>query len=611
MRKHLGQINSKVSAASGRLVYLQRALRLILKASRFWTVLWFSLLLIQGLLPAVTVYLTKILVDALAIAIGSGLAWSTIRPVVIPAALMAGTILLTQVLQGVLNWIRAAQSELVEDHIKALVHDKASTVDLEFYETPEQSDRMARANSEATARSISLLDNLGALFQNSLTLIAVAALLLPYSIWLPLVLLCSTLPALWVVIHHNLFYHDWWERTTEQRRWGRYFDSMLTYPPPAAEIRLFGLARHFRAAYNDLRRELREGRLRLIRNQNLAQFGAGLVALLVTVTTLIWMGARALAGAATLGDLALFYQAFNQGQRLMRSLLGSLGQLYADALFLEHLFTFLDLQPVITAPDNPAPIPRHLDKGIVFKNVNFRYPGSENLTLTDFNLVIPAGKTIAFVGPNGAGKTTVTKLLCRFYDPTEGSIQLDDVNIREMDPNQLRRKITVMFQNPVHFVASVAENIAMGDLEKPLNRECIHSAATGSGTADIVQNLPNGYETLLGKQFQGGVELSEGEWQRIALARAFYRQAPVVILDEPTSFMDSWAEAAWLDRFGALVKGRTAILVTHRFTTAMRADIIHVMDRGSIVESGSHSELLDQGGMYAASWLSQMQSEKR
>ncbi len=565
----------------------------------------------QGLLPAATVYLTKVLVDGLAAAIGTGLSWESARPVLIPALLMGGILLLSQVLQGVIGWVRAAQAELVEDFIKALIHEKAVAVDLEFYETPEQSDRMARANSEASTRSLSLLQNLGGLLQNLLTLIAVAALLIPYSLWLPLILLISTLPALWVVIHHNVLHHNWWERTTEDRRWATYFDGVLTFPFTAAEVRLFGLARHFQEAYKALRRDLRESRLRLMRNQNIAQLGAGILALVVTAATLAWMAMRALRGAATLGDIALFYQAFNQGQGLVRALLSSLGQLYADALFLEHLFTFLDLRPKLKSPPDPLPVPTMLQQGIAFKNVSFCYPGSEHLALRNFDLHLPAGQTIALVGPNGAGKTTMTKLLCRFYDPTEGSIEIDGIDLRALDLEELRRRCTVMFQYPVHYIATVAENIAMGDLETSPDRDRIEAAARGGGAHEIAEQLPHGYDTLLGKQFRGGVELSGGQWQRITLARAFYRESPIVILDEPTSFMDSWAETLWLDRFRELVRGRTAIIVTHRFTTAMRADVIHVMDEGRVVESGTHKQLLDQGGLYAASWTAQMQAEKQ
>ena len=601
--------SSKLERIKKKIIYLIRAFRIIWLATKGWTVTWAILLLIQGALPAATVYLTKVLVDSVAAAIGSGLSADSVQPIILPAVCMCAVLLGTQLVGSLIGWVRSAQSELVQDYIKSKIHTKAALVDLEFYEMPEESDRMARANNEASTRSVSLLQNFGGLIQNTVTLVAVSALLIPYSIWLPVVLLISTLPALWVVLRHNSLHHDWWERTTEDRRWANYYDSILTLSFPAAEVRILGLAPKYQEAYRSLRKRLRNSRLRLMRNQNIAQLGAGASALFITIGTLGWMGIRALNGAATLGDLALFYQAFSQGQNLMRTLLSSVGQLYSDALFLEHLFLFLDTKPRIKSNDRPKPAPKNLRYGIDFKGVRFLYPGSDHVALDQFTLHIPAGKTVALVGPNGAGKTTVTKLLCRFYDPVEGSIQLDGIDIRDVDIEELRRTCTILFQHPMRYVATAGENISMGDLKREPTLENIRDAAEGGGARDVVERLPEEYDTLLGKQFRGGVELSGGQWQRLTLARAFFRESPIVVLDEPTSFMDSWAETKWLDRFRQLVQGRTAVIVTHRFTTAMRADIICVMENGGLVETGTHEELLAQGGLYAASWKAQMRAE--
>ena len=299
------------------------------------------------------------------------------------------------------------------------------------------------------------------------------------------------------------------------------------------------------------------------------------------------------------------YQAFQQGLRLARELLQNVGELYQNTLFLGNLFEFLALEPRVVSPRAPVPVPRQLQDGIRFQNVSFRYPDRQRLALQDFELVVPQGRVVAIVGPNGAGKSTLVKLLCRFYDPESGSITIDGVDLRNFAIDELRQQITVLFQEPVHYNASVQENIGLGDLSKISDAGLVRAAAEAAGADALIQRLPNGYENLLGHWFEKGVELSVGEWQRLALARAFMRQAPILILDEPTSAMDPWAEADWLRRFRDLAAGRTALLITHRFTTAMIADEIHVMEEGRLLESGSHKELIARGGRYAAWWSAQ------
>jgi ATP-binding cassette subfamily B protein len=382
---------------------------------------------------------------------------------------------------------------------------------------------------------------------------------------------------------------------------------VLTYSEFAAEIRQFDLGGYFKETYQQVRRKLRGERLRLLRDESLARLASGLLGLVVTGVVMAWMVWRAFLGQVTLGDLVLFYQAFDRGQLLMRSLLGNVGQIYANSLFLENLFEFLDLQPHVVDPLSPREAPAAVREGVTFRDVTFRYPGTERVALEHFSLSIPAGQVAAIVGPNGAGKSTVIKLLCRFYDPEAGRIEIDGLDIRDLRVLDLRRLITVLFQSPVPYHATVADNIGFGDLLARPDRAQIEEAARGAGADTIAQELPQGYDTMLGKWFAHGTQLSVGEWQRIALARAFLRRADILVLDEPTSFMDSWAEAEWLDRFRRLAKGRTAIIVTHRFTLAMRADVVHVMQRGQIAESGSPRELILRGGLFAQSWAGQLQ----
>ena len=249
-----------------------------------------------------------------------------------------------------------------------------------------------------------------------------------------------------------------------------------------------------------------------------------------------------------------------------------------------------------------------MKQGIRLNNVTFRYPGTERAVFEDFSLFIPAGKAVAIVGENGSGKTTLIKLICRFYDPEAGSIEFDGIDIRNFSVKELLRMITITYQMPLSYHATVSESIAMGDLEASASAEEIEKVSRSAGAHDFISRLPDKYNTLLGKVHAKGAELSGGEWQRLALARAYFRKAPIVLLDEPTSFMDSWSESDWFKRFRQLIKNRTAVVITHRFTIAMRADVIFVMDQGKIVESGTHGELIERGGLYAKSWKEQMRA---
>ncbi|MFH1084505.1 MAG: ABC transporter ATP-binding protein [Chloroflexota bacterium] len=585
--------------------HLPGALALVWRAARGHLAAWALLLALQGLLPAAVVTLTRALVDRLARAIGqpAGAAWQGVLTLALG---LAAVLVAQELLRGAATWVRTLQAERVQDYIADLVHRQSAAVDMAFYDSPDYYDQLHRARGEATHRPTALLENLGALLQNGLTLGALAAILWRYGPWVPAVLLVSTLPALWAVLRQYAHEHRWREATTPLERKAWYYSWLLSTRENAAEVRLFGLAERFRAAYSALRARLRDEHARLLRGQTFTRAATGLLALAVVAGAMAWMLRRAAQGQATLGDLVLFYQAFAQGQGLMRALLENLGQIYGSSLFLGNLFAFLSLQPTVLDPPGATPQAMTLTQGIRLEGVTFAYPDSSHRALTGLDLDLPAGQVVALVGPNGAGKSTLIKLLCRFYDPQAGRITWDGVDLRDLRRDDLRRAITVLFQEPVRYHTTAAENIALGDETLGETSPEIAQAAAAAGADAIITRLPQGYATLLGKWFHGGTDLSVGEWQRLALARAFMRRAALIILDEPTSAMDSWAEADWMARFRQLTAGRTALIVTHRFTTAMRADVIYVLEGQRIVESGSHAQLLALGGRYAASWQAQM-----
>jgi ATP-binding cassette subfamily B protein len=589
--------HSQIKQFSLQLPAGRRALKLVWAAARWRTVAWGVLLVGQGLIPAGQALLLRTLVNRLVAAPR----WDAIAA---PALGIAGLWILGQLLSSALSWVRAAQAERVQDEVHRLIHVQALRMDLAFYDHPESYDQLHRAQIDAISQPLALLESLGSLLQNGLGFLVLAGILFTYAGWLPLLLVATAIPGLFLVGRHILEEHHWRLEHTIQERRTRYLDWLITEQGAAAELRLFDLGPYHRKAFEDLRANLREGRLRLVRQGAVTELGAGCLAWGGSLVGLGWMLHRTLAGKVGLGDLLLCFQAFQQSQVLLRSLLEGAGKIYRSLFFVENLDEFLALQPeILSGPAGEAGLP--VKESIRFEKVSFTYAGGFHPALDGFELEIPQGKVVALVGHNGAGKSTLIKLLCRFYDPDAGRILFDGVDIRSLDPVAMRRKIAVLFQAPLHYHASVADNISFGDIEAAFDRSRIVQAATDAGALEPIERLDGGFDALLGKWF-GGAELSGGEWQRIALARAFFRRASLIVLDEPTSSMDSWAEQDWLSRFRTLTEGRTGLMITHRFTTAMHADIIHVLDKGRVVESGTHSELVALGGSYAHSWTAQM-----
>lgn len=620
----------QVRRAIRQLPLVPRGLALVRRAAPRLTLAWGLLLIVQGILPALVVLLTRPLVDGLAAALGGQA--TAVRSTVMLAAAMAVLMALGEVLRSVAGYVRAAQAEAVRDHVSALMQVQSMSVDMAFYDQPEFFDHLHRARRESGSRPLALLESTGTVLQNGVTLLAMANLLAAYGVWLPLILLASTVPAGIVVLRSTVRAHAWRRRTTEDERRAWYFEWLLTSRETAAETRLFGLGPTFRGRFEALRRRLRGERLTLAREQAWAELAAAGAAFVVIGATLAWMLWRSLQGGATLGDLALFYAAFNQAQGLARSLLDNMGQILSNSLFLGDLFEFLALKPSVTDPpaaENagagsatvarsalatvsraavatvaPAPtaIPASTAPEVRFEGVTFAYPNSERPVFQDFDLLMPAARTTVILGENGAGKTTLIKLLCRFYDPQAGRITLDGEDIRALPVAELRRRIAVLFQTPIPFQATAAEAIALGDAETAPDEAAIRAAAESAGAAELIARLPRGLATPLGVAFDKGVDLSVGEWQRVALARACYRRAPLLVLDEPTSAMDPWAEAVWMERFREMASDRTVLLITHRLSTARHADQIYVLERGRVIEAGTHDGMRSAGGRYAALW---------
>ncbi len=587
--------------------YIPKTMHLVWKASGGWMVVWLLLLVVQGVLPVIMVNMTRQVVDRLATAVsgGSGQSLSGSAAIVLPLVWLGLLMLFNQVLQSVGQWVRSVQGGHIQDYMAGLIHDRVTALDLGFFDSPVGYDRLHRARSDAMSRPIGLLESMGSLVQNTITLVGMAALLSAYAFWVPLLLVAGTVPALWVTVRHAGRMEAWRRRNTADERRCDYYDWLLTTREAAQELRFFDLADHYRSSYRQLRARLRQGKRSLDTGKLVTELVAGVLAILTTGAGMLWMVSRTVAGRSGVGDIVLFYQAFGQGQRLMSNLLRNAGDIYLNMLFLENLFELLATEPVLRDPETPLPAP-DLHAGIRFESVDFHYSGLDRAVLQGFELTLRSGEIAAILGENGEGKTTLIKLLCRFYDPDRGRITADGLDIRQFRQADWRRQITVLFQEPMRYHVSAAENISHGDIRRTPVLSEIERAAEASGAADIIRGLPEGFQTVLGKWF-GGAELSAGEWQRVALARAFLRRAKLIILDEPTSMLDVWSESKWFERFRELAAGCTVLIISHRLATTMQADVIHVMQGGRIVESGSHRQLLEKGGRYREAWESRQE----
>jgi ATP-binding cassette subfamily B protein len=593
---------SDLRSVLGKLPRLGTGLRMAWSASPAAVAFWAAATLIQGLVPVGLAWGGRAAVNALAqVAHGASALDAAAGPVLAVALLLV----LSQPLASLASYLRSAIAEDVQGLLLEQIHARAIQLDLAFFERPASYDLLHRARVDALQQSSALLDHLAGVARSGITVGGLALLVARYAAWAPLLLVAAALPGLVSAAAHIVREHAWRKAHTTDERRLRYWDHLLTGRESAAELRLFDLGGLFKAAHAELFGALKQGRLGLARHRLWGEVLAGLAALAGMALGVGWIVLRVAHGRANLGDVVLFYQVFQQAQAALRILLEGGSGLLRALLFVDDIETFLTHAPELAAPDQPVALPPGRGPALELDRVSFRYPGSERLALDDVSLALPPGRMVAVVGSNGAGKSTLVKLLCRFYDPERGAVRFGGVDLRQVAPAELWRRVTVLFQEPVKYAGTAAENIAFGDAEAQPSPERIAAAAEAAGADGPIRRLPQGYRTLLGK-WLGGSDLSLGEWQRVALARAFLRDADVVVLDEPTSAMDSWAEADWMARFRALVAGRTTLVITHRFTTAMQADVIHVMQDGRVVESGTHEDLVAAGGMYAESWRLQM-----
>ena len=615
-----GRWNSAREATSGTLAALPRVFRLVWEASRPLTLVLAAATVVAGLMPAVSAYAAKLLINSVVQAIiihqrhlpdqaslSVPFLFTTLRSPVLTAT---GVIVLLAAIQFVIyatnsllstarNIAQQLLQERVSMRIQLMVMTHAAALDLPFFEDPASYDLLRRAQTDSANRPVAMISGAFGLVQTALTFVSMVALLIGVSPWLAVIALVSPVPAFISDTRYGWRGYNMARWSSRLLRRMFYLTTLVTTDTFAKEVKLFNLGGFFIDRYRLLAQTYYNRQQRLVTARYIAGYLWGAITTLAGSLTYLYVALQAVAGRLTLGDLTLYTAAASSVQGSIQGLLGGFGSMYEHNLYLSNLFQLLAMPSRVSRPEHPRSLPQPVSGDIQFDHVSFGYPGAAGQALHDVSFTIAAGETVAIVGRNGAGKTTLIKLLCRLYDPSEGRILLDGHDIRDYDPDELRSVIGAMFQDYVTYQATAAENIGLGSLDGLEDRPRIEGAAHKAGADRMIAALPEAYDTVLGKWFDEGANLSGGEWQKVAIARAFMRQARVLVLDEPTSALDAQAEYELFERLRSLSQDRTAVYISHRFSTVRRADRILFLELGQLVEEGTHEQLMRLNGRYA------------
>jgi ATP-binding cassette subfamily B protein len=576
--------------------YSRQAVQLVWETNRILLFAGAMLTVAGGLLPSGIAYVGARIVDAVvtAMSVPAHPTALVLRWVLLEGLLVAA---LAAVQRG-LSLCQALLRAQLGQRVNVMILEKALTLELTHFEDSEFYDKLTRARREASSRPLSLVMRTFGLAQNAIALVGFGVLLVRFSPWAVAILLLAGVPAFIAEAKFSGDAFRLFRWRSPETRMQMYLETVLAREDSAKEIRLFALGQRFLARYRDIFTRLyREDRALSIRRDSWG-FGLGLLATATLYGAYAWIALTAVAGGITLGLMTMYLMLFRQGQAAVAAMLNAVGGMYEDNLYLSTLYEYLDTPvPPATGTGRRGPQPQD---GIRFEHVSFSYPGATEATLHDITLHLPPGGSLALVGENGSGKTTLIKLLTRLYRPDSGRILLEGLDLAEWDEAALRARIGVIFQDFTRYQLPVGENVGAGD-EPHFDDEIRWREAAHKGQADeFIASLPRGYGTQLGKWFKDGRELSGGQWQKIALSRAFMRTgADVLVLDEPTAAMDARAEAEVFAHFRQLASARMAILISHRFSTVRMADQILVLERGRVIERGSHADLIAAGGHYA------------
>jgi ATP-binding cassette subfamily B protein len=580
--------------------YTRHALELVWSTSRPLTVALALLTLAAGILPAGVAYVGALIVDAVVAAIATHAATgvadlaTVLRYVLFEGLLVAALAATQRGLSTCQSLLRAQLGQRVNE----MILEKALTLELRHFEDSEFYDKLTRARREASTRPLSLVMRSFGLVQNGIALVSYGTLLWQFSPWAVLVLLLAGLPAFVAEAKFSGDAFRLFRWRSPETRMQMYLETVLAREDHAKEVKLFGLGPLLLERYRAIfRKVFREDRALTVRRDTWGFF-LGLISTTAFYAAYAWIAVSAVRGQITLGQMTMYVLLFRQGQAAVSASLAAISGMYEDNLYLSTLYDYLDTPvdaPAGTADAGPDP-----GDGVRFEGVSFTYPGATEAAVSDVSLHLRPGHSLALVGENGSGKTTLIKLLTRLYVPSAGRITLDGLDLAQWSPAALRRRVAVIFQDFARYQLKVGENIGVGDVEHFADEARWHAAAALATASPFVEDLPEGYQTQLGKWFKDGRELSGGQWQKIALARAFIREgADILVLDEPTAAMDARAEAQVFEQFRELARERMVILISHRFSTVRMADQILVMQGGSVLEQGNHEALMRLDGHYA------------
>ena len=596
-RNILRRLRHNISQVFAVFQYTGRAVQLVWTTSRPLTIFLAVLTLVAGLLPAAIAYVGKLIVDGVVLASGSGLESDRL----LTLGYLTIEAILVSLLAGSQRGLTVSQSllrVLLGQKVNVLILEKALKLDLVHFEDSEFYDKMTRARREASSRPLSLVSSTFSIVQNAISLVTYGGLLLKFSFWAVAVLLISAVPAFVAETRFAGEAFRLFRWRAPETREQTYLETLIAREDFAKEVQLYQLGSMLLERYRSIFQRLYGEDRNLTIRRGVWGYLLSLLSTAAFYFAYAWIVVEAIAGKISLGDMTMYLMVFRQGQTTFSGTLTSIGGMYEDNLYLSNLYEFLE-QP-LPKPGGKASFGLIPGDGIRFENVSFKYPGSLQPALKNLSLHLIPGEKLAIVGENGSGKTTLIKLLTRLYTPDAGRILLDGLDLQQWDIEVLHKRIGVIFQNFVRYQFTVGENIGVGDVEHLEDKARWQTSAEKGMAQPFIEQMPERFQTQLGRWFKNGQELSGGQWQKIALARAFMRnKADILVLDEPTAAMDAEAEFQIFDRLRSLTKKQMVILISHRFSTVRMADTIVVLSGGELVEQGTHENLLQAGGRYA------------